>query len=110
MLFSQVKDQKIRKAYLKCEYKKRVKKYVFINLISKLQSFKKSIKKKIQPSLYKSLYTNLFKKEFSKVSMVRRCLVNNKAGGVYKSFNLSRMIFRDLLQFGLVPGYKKAVW
>ena len=110
MLFSKVKDKNKRENYLKWEYKKKIQKFVFINLISKLQLLKKARKRIKQPNLYKAIYLHLFKKSVSKVSLVKRCVISNNAKNVYKSFNLSRMVFRDLLQFGLIPGYKKAVW
>lgn len=111
MLFAKkIKDIKQRKKLLKLEYKLKSEKFVFLNLVAKLTSLKKE---KIirQSSLYKAFYLLFFKKHSgNKVKLTRRCLITNRAKGVYRSFNLSRLIFRDLLQFGLVPGHKKAVW
>jgi ribosomal protein S14 len=110
MLFSKIKDTKTRKKLFKLEYKLKSEKFVFINLVSKLNLLKKSKKRKLFP-FYKAVYLSFFKKHSgNKVKIVRRCLITNRSKGVYRPFNFSRLIFRDLLQFGLVPGYKKAVW
>lgn len=39
-----------------------------------------------------------------------RCRLTNRNRGVFRSYGLSRLQLRKLMQFGLVPGYKKAVW
>jgi ribosomal protein S14 len=110
MLFSKIKDFNQRKKLLKLEYKLKSEKFVFINLISKLNFLKKTRRLK-RSSLYKSLYLSFFsKKSGNRIKLTRRCLLNNRSKGVYRSFGFSRSIFRELLQFGLVPGYKKAVW
>jgi ribosomal protein S14 len=110
MLFSKVKDNKIRQIYLQFEYKRRAKKFVFTNILSNsLNLSNKSFYK--NENLYKSLYLKFnIKKYCFKNKIVNHCLINNKTKSVYKKFNLSRSILRDLMLFGLIPGYKKAVW
>jgi ribosomal protein S14 len=107
MLFAKVKDFNLRKNFLKFEQKKRLQKFVFINFISKFSKLKKRFKKrnKIILALYLKKKINS-----TKVKIVRRCLLNDRTRNVNRPLNLSRSIFRELLQFGLVPGYKKAVW
>jgi ribosomal protein S14 len=56
------------------------------------------------------LYLKLLKKNTYKNKILKRCLITDRTKSVYKPFNLSRSIFKDLLQYGLVPGYKKAAW
>jgi ribosomal protein S14 len=56
-------------------------------------------------------HLNLQKKSsFSKIKIVRRCVLTYRPKGTSKLYQLGRNQFRDLLQFGLIPGYKKAVW
>jgi ribosomal protein S14 len=108
MLFSKVKDFQNRKKLYRTEYKIKAQKYVFINLISKInEKIKLTDYKATQ--LLKILYSIRKIKPF-KVRLLKRCLLNNRSKSVYKTFNLSRSIFREMLQFGLIPGYKKAVW
>jgi ribosomal protein S14 len=105
MLLYKIKDLKLRNKYLKSEYKLKSKKFVFINLISNT-----NFDKITMGSLYKMLYLKLLKKNTYKNKILNRCLITDRTKSVYKPFNLSRSIFKDLLQLGLVPGYKKAAW
>jgi len=52
----------------------------------------------------------LKKKNTYKANIVRRCIINNRNRGSLKHFNISRILLRDMFLFGVVPGYKKAVW
>jgi len=40
---------------------------------------------------------------------VRRCILTNRSRGSIRPFNVARSKLRELLQFGILPGYKKAV-
>jgi len=105
MLFSKLKDIKIRKSFHKIEKLKKVRKFLFINLLnSNLISYQK---KSVILFLLKKKFKNLSK---SKVKIVRRCVINNRSRGVLRSFNISRIFLRELMQFGIIPGYSKAVW
>lgn len=110
MLFSTVNDNKLRNNYLKTEYKNKINKFIFINAISKLTLTGKFKKKVYLSTIFKTLYLKLFNKRNNKIKMVPHCLITGRTKSVYKKFNLSRSVLRDLIQFGLVPGYKKAVW
>jgi ribosomal protein S14 len=105
MLLYKIKDLKLRSKYLKSEYKLKSKKFVFINLISNINNDTTT-----KSLLYKMLYLKLLKKNTYKNKILKRCLITDRTKSVYKPFNLSRSIFKDLLQYGLVPGYKKAAW
>jgi len=50
---------------------------------------------------------------FTKISRVRintRCIFTNRPRNISKKHGASRFVLRDFIQFGLLPGYKKAVW
>ena len=104
MLFAKVKDIKNRVSYLKIEKLKHIKKFVIINLLSKLQ-----LKFNNRQHLF-LLISKLNKKYTSKVKFIRRCILTNRNRRVLRSYNLSHCIFRNLTQFGLIPGCKKAIW
>lgn len=46
----------------------------------------------------------------SSVSIRNRCLLTGRAKSVTSKFKLSRLTFRDLALFGLIPGVQKASW
>ena len=48
---------------------------------------------------------------YSKTKIVRRCIFTGRSrGSVRKLGGVSRVLLRDMLQLGIIPGYKKAVW
>jgi len=42
--------------------------------------------------------------------MSNRCVLNNRSRGVLRPYGISRILIRDLMQFGVIPGYSKSVW
>jgi len=108
MFSSQIKDKKIRASFNKIEKLKRIKKFVFTNLLSSLSSNSKlPFSKEILFYCLKKQKKIKFK---SKVRITNRCVLNNRGKGVFRPFGVSRVILRNLMQFGLLPGYAKAVW
>ncbi|MEY5042169.1 MAG: Ribosomal protein S14p/S29e [Bacteroidota bacterium] len=53
------------------------------------------------------LYLN---SKFFKTKIVRRCILTNRNRGVFRPYNISRIILREMLQCAIIPGYSKAVW
>ncbi len=104
MLFAKVKDLRNRIAYSKIEKLKYIKNFVMINLLSRLQG---KFKNRKHLSI---VIAKLNKKYISKVKLVRRCILTNRNRRVIRPYNISHSIFRNLTQFGLIPGCKKAVW
>jgi small subunit ribosomal protein S14 len=39
-----------------------------------------------------------------------RCVITGRARGVYRKFNISRIMLRDMAANGLIPGVRKASW
>ncbi|MDR1362241.1 MAG: 30S ribosomal protein S14 [Holosporaceae bacterium] len=39
-----------------------------------------------------------------------RCMVTGRSRGVYRKFNISRIVLREMAAEGLVPGVRKASW
>jgi small subunit ribosomal protein S14 len=39
-----------------------------------------------------------------------RCRICGRARAVYRKFGICRICFRDMANFGLIPGVKKASW
>jgi small subunit ribosomal protein S14 len=39
-----------------------------------------------------------------------RCIITGRARGVYRKFNISRIMLREMAAEGLVPGVRKASW
>jgi small subunit ribosomal protein S14 len=45
-----------------------------------------------------------------KVRLRSRCQITGRARGVLRKFRVSRLTFREMASFGLVPGVFKASW
>jgi ribosomal protein S14 len=103
MLHSKVKDLKHRKQFYKIEKTQMIDNFVFRNLVA-------------NPKLSKSLKKNIFfkfyntKKSRVKNRIVRRCVLTNRGRGNLQAFKISRTLLRELMGFGIIPGYKKSVW
>jgi small subunit ribosomal protein S14 len=39
-----------------------------------------------------------------------RCMITGRARGVYRKFNISRIMLREMASEGLIPGVSKASW
>jgi len=105
MLFSKVKDLKIRKDFKRIEKKILIKKFLFINFLTKL-SFQHKINRA-------SFVLHLLKRKSfnrSKTKIVRRCAIVNRSRAIIRPYNISRIVLRNLLHLGLIPGCTKAVW
>lgn len=100
MILSKVKDIKHRKNFLKSEFLKRKIKFLFINLLNKNYTQKAK----------QAYFFFKLKQKYSKTKIVRRCIINNRSKGSLRALGVSRIYLRELLQFGIIPGYKKAVW
>lgn len=46
----------------------------------------------------------------SPVRVRNRCQITGRPRGVYSEFGVSRIAFRDMGSFGLLPGVKKSSW
>jgi len=106
MLFLKAKDIKHRENFKQIEKLTKIKKFIFINFLN--NNFIKDLKKR-------NLFLNLIAKKLkqtskSKSKIVRRCIFNNRGRAVFRPYNISRVYLRELMQFGIIPGVKKAVW
>lgn len=106
MLFSRFRDKQLRLKYLKTENKLKIIKFLNINILGRLSNSKTKTKQGF--ALPQAFLT--YKKGGIKTKIVRRSLFRDHTKSNYRPLNLSRFVFRDLLRFGLIPGYKKAVW
>ena len=91
---------KLRNFFIKKEKQKLINKFLFINFCFSLTS----------TSYNKLLLLNYFSSKISKTQLKNRCVVTGRGSGVNKYYSLSRIIMRDFIQFGILPGYKKSVW
>jgi small subunit ribosomal protein S14 len=49
-------------------------------------------------------------KNASPVRVHNRCKITGRPKGYMRQFGISRVIFREMANFGLIPGVKKASW
>lgn len=106
MLSLKFKDLKVRNLYLKNEKKCIINHFLFLHFLNKPNKKKKKLF-----FLYLLLQKNLFaKREYKmKTKIVRRCLISNRGRSSFRPYKVSRFILRNLMQFGILPGSKKAV-
>lgn len=98
MHYLQLKDKKLRLTFQQFENKQKLKKFIAINLLTSACNNNKI------------LYYILLKKKKSILSkIVRRCILTNRSKSI-RYFKISRILSRELISFGVIPGYKKAVW
>jgi ribosomal protein S14 len=100
MKSSKNKDLKLRKLFYKLEKKIKINKFLFINLLSKSKCL----------NLNKILRLQTLFSRISKVKLKTRCLLSNRGRAINSNYSISRLALKDLMQFGIVPGYKKSVW
>ncbi len=105
MLSIKKKDLKTRALFAKYELRSRVTKMLLTHLASR-RKISKSVDF-LSLNFYK-LQTKL--RLFSKVKIRSRCILTSRGRGVYRPYSLSRIILREFMQFGILPGYKKAVF
>lgn len=106
MLSLKIKDLKNRNLYIKNEKKSVIHRFLFINLLNQKK------KKKTLFFLFLLMKKNKNSKlEYKmRTKMVRRCAISNRGRANFRSYGISRFFLRDLIQFGVLPGFKKAVW
>ena len=107
MLSAKIQDLKIRKAFSKIEKIKKIKKFLFVNLLNTTTTGSLIERNCLLISLLKLPNKYIFK---TRVRMTNRCVLNNRNRGVFRPYGISRILMRDLMQFGILPGYTKAVW
>lgn len=95
MLYKKLKDKNFRKKFKNFELKRTVLKYT----LTKLLTNKRDIQTPILISFKGSLRTKIR----------RRCVLTNRSRGIHTKYNISRVKLRELLQTGVIPGYKKSV-
>jgi ribosomal protein S14 len=106
MISIKLKDIKYRQQFYQKELLKLRLKFLFKNLITS------SILREDHEnySLYLFLFSRLNRVHSSKVKVSRRCILTNRSRTSIRKFGISRILFREMLQFGIIPGYTKAVW
>jgi len=118
MLSKLIKDIKLRKSFYKEEFKNKIRKFLFINYFNKkINKYKTLTNKKTNKfkiSLKKARYFFIKKyqnrRNSSKVRIVRRCVITSRSRGSIRTFGVSRMLLKDLIKTGYIPGYTKSIW
>ena len=49
-------------------------------------------------------------RDASPVRLHNRCKITGRPTGYMRQFGISRIMFREMANFGLIPGVKKASW
>lgn len=104
MFYLKLKDIKKRKNFKKLELRLRLKNFIFKNILAYLY-YKKNY------SLHSFVSFQMLKKKKKRLStrITNRCILTNRFNSI-RQLKISRIKARELLSFGIIPGYKKAVW
>lgn len=104
MSFINIKDFNNRKNFNELEISKIISKLLYIKYLNNKKS--QILNKQILSN------TSLSKNNlYSKTKIVRYCVLTGRSrGSIRKIGGVSRVLLRDMLQLGIFPGYKKAVW
>lgn len=105
MVLKKAYDIKIRKLYKRLELKKKLFKFLIINF----NSNKLFLKKKIF-FIYSFLIFQKKLLKLSKTKLKNRCKLTGRTQSVLSHYGISRLKMRELLSYGALPGYSKAVW
>ena len=104
MLSLKYKDFKVRKKFSLLENWSIKNKFVVNFVLNKRKKLKFFSDRFLFYSKRKQLsYT-------SKTLIVNRCVFTFRNRGVFRNFGLSRLVLRNLMRTGTLPGFKKAVW
>jgi ribosomal protein S14 len=100
-----LRSKKQRELFYKNELLLRIKKVLFIQFLNT------QTEKRLQSTSSVLCKFNFFFSKYGSKSLLRnRCVLSNRSNSINKDYNLSRIIFRQFLQQGIIPGGKKAVW
>lgn len=99
MKANKIKNLKLRLFFSNKELFFKLNKFVTINFLN-FYSLKKD----------SNLFLKLKKQRRSKAILKNKCILTGCNNSVNKMYNVSRVEFRRLLRFGIIPNYNKSVW
>jgi small subunit ribosomal protein S14 len=95
-----LKDTAKRIAAYQVEKNKIFYKYIFYNC---------NFNKKVRENAYK--HFNFYSASFKQRNRVKlRCILSGRSRSNSVEYGLSRITFRNLISFGLIPGIRKSSW
>lgn len=100
MLKTKRKNLKNVKKIFKNELKNRIKNLIFTKFFSSTYSKENE---KTFPKL-------IIKTQKTKTLLKSICNVNSTTKSVNSNYYIGRSSFRELLSFGIIPGFRKSVW
>lgn len=95
-----IKNIRSRNSFFKNETEILIKKFMYVNFLNNTDL------KKNLPFRYLLNKKNLI----SKVNFKNKCVLTGRNNAINNRLNLSRIQLRRMISFGVIPGYKKAVW
>lgn len=104
MKYLKIKDKKNRFKFYNLEIKNNINKFLYIKFLNSNKF--SNLRKKIMFKFLSLKSTNFRHKN----RVVRRCKLTNRGRGTFQKFHISRILLRELMSFGIIPGYTKAVW
>ena len=105
MIFLKQKDIFNINTYNKVELANNINKFLFIHLLNS-----KFYNKNQKSKFFRAFILNNLKYKAKKSKIILRCKSTNRGRGIFRPYNISRGVLREMIHSGLVPGFKKAVW
>lgn len=93
------KDKRNRQLFKKTELKR-----ITLKTLAKNSNLSPQIRHKINLQLTK------MPKNGSITRISNRCIISGRSHGVHKKFKISRILLREYINNGWIPGYKKISW
>lgn len=103
MKFSKKEDVLKRKKFYRLEQLNRKQKFLQVN------AFNSALYKNAECLATILFLSQLKVKKSNKIKLIRRCVLNNRSKSIRK-FGMSRIVLREYLLLGLMPGYTKCSW
>lgn len=104
MNYLKIKDLKLRKKFKKLELKLKLQKFIRNNILSYL-FYHQFV------ALHSLAGFEILKKKRKRISnkFINRCILTNRSKSIRK-LKISRIKARELMSFGIIPGFKKGIW
>ena len=106
MKANSVKNLKIRKYYYEQELLKKRDRFIRRQLLNT----PKILNNKRYLYLILNLLSRKNSEKFSKSALKSQCILTGRNKSINKHYSISRILLRNLLRIGIVPGYKKSAW
>lgn len=112
MQFKKFKNILAINNFKKKENKLKINKFLFIYLLNILQFKSLGLynKNELRNLRRQFMYLQNLSTNISKTKIFRNCIMTGRSRAVTRPYGISRCGLKELIQFGKLPGFTKAIW